>query len=143
MRYTAIFLLALICCQAVSAVSLRKSAETTKNSIAIERLRFIAKKSTIASQIVSAVELHLTSGGRVDEVIQIVQDALDDVSNKRASLSDDYLTKKTNLENLIEQLNGDLANERADLEVANSEIDRLNGVLDTLAAQIANLEIEL
>lgn len=97
----------------------------------------------MAKQIVSAVELHLTSGGRVDEVIQIVQDALDDVESKRADLADDYLTKKTNLENIIDQLNTQLANDRADLAASNAEIDRLNGVLDSLAAQIANLVTEL
>ena len=41
MRTTAIFLLALVCLNAVSAVSLRKSSESVKTSFAIERLRFV------------------------------------------------------------------------------------------------------
>jgi len=41
MRTSAIFLLALVCLSAVSAVSLRKSVESVKTSFAIERLRFV------------------------------------------------------------------------------------------------------
>jgi len=105
MRYTAIFLLALVCCHSVSAVSLRKSAETSKTSIAIERLRFVGKKSPLASQIVAAVELHLSSGGKVDDVIALVEEAAEDVRTRRAALNTEFLTKKSDLEKIISDTN--------------------------------------
>lgn len=41
MRITAVLLLALVCLNAVSAVSLRKSSEAIKTSFAVERLRHV------------------------------------------------------------------------------------------------------
>lgn len=79
MRYAALFLLALVSLNAVFAVSLRKNTEAMKTSFALERLRFIGKKSTIAKQIITAVELHLTTGGKVDEVLDLVEQAQQDV----------------------------------------------------------------
>jgi hypothetical protein len=79
MRTVAVLLLALVCLNAVTAVSLRKSAEASKSSFALERLRFIGKKNKIAHNIIAAIELHLTTGGKVDEVVQLVEAALEDV----------------------------------------------------------------
>jgi len=48
----------------------------------------------------AAVELHLTSGGVVDDVIALVEAALDDVKNRRSNLITEYNTKVSDLETL-------------------------------------------
>lgn len=101
MRYTALFLLALVSLNAVFAVSLRKNSETMKTSFALERLRFIGKKSGIAKQIISAVELHLTTGGKVGEVIALVEQARDDVANRNVALQSEYHDRRQALEDQI------------------------------------------
>lgn len=101
MRFTAIFLLALISLNAVFAVSLRKNSEAMKTSFALERLRFVGKKSPVAKQIVSAVELHLTSGGKVQEVIELVEQAREDVANRRVQLQGEYNERRAYFEGVI------------------------------------------
>lgn len=98
MRYAALFLLALVSLNAVFAVSLRKNTDAMKTSFALERLRFIGKKSVVAKQIISAVELHLTSGGKVDEVIELVEQAQKDIQNKNVELQSEYADRKQALE---------------------------------------------
>ena len=97
----------------------------------------------MAHEIVSAVELHLSSGGKVDDVITLVEAALDDVQNRRSALNTEYIALKNNLNAIIAKAEEDLSNENARLVVVNTEINRLEVELDQLAIQIANLEQEL
>jgi hypothetical protein len=45
----------------------------------------------MAHDIVSAVELHLSSGGKVDDVIALVEAALEDVQKRRGALNSEYI----------------------------------------------------
>lgn len=143
MRYTALFLLALVSLNAVFAVSLRKNTDAMKTSFALERLRFIGKKSTVAKQIISAVELHLTSGGKVDEVIDLVQQAQEDVQNKNVQLQQEFADRKQALEDQINSTQQQLDDENARLTVVNDNIDQLNQEISSLELTIANLVQEL
>ncbi|EAS02353.3 granule lattice protein (macronuclear) [Tetrahymena thermophila SB210] len=143
MRYAALFLLALISFNAVYAVSLRKSSDAMKTSFALERLRFIGKKSPIAKQIISAVELHLTTGGLVDDVIDLVKQAQEDVANRNVALQAEYTAKRGALEDQINTTTQQLNEENDRLAVVNDAIDALNGQIDSLNTQIANLVQQL
>lgn len=74
MKYSAIFCLLLVLTQ---SMNLRKNY-AQDNMTPIDRLRKIKDVSAYASNMISNVELHLQTGGKVDEVIQFVKEALSD-----------------------------------------------------------------
>jgi hypothetical protein len=79
--------------------------------------------------MISNVELHLQTGGRVDEVIQFVQEALSDSQLELSNLRAEFAAEQTRLDELV---NG-----------YESEVERLTTDFTTTVATVAELDTDL
>lgn len=73
----------------------------------------------------------------------MVEQAREDVANRRVQLQGEYNERKAYYEGVISSTEGILAEEYARLAVVNDNIDRLHGEITTLDIQIENLVQEL
>ena len=102
MKYLSLCLLFLITLNQINCVALRRNVDKsalenlhkvkkkkpTKQKQKLKKKKKLAKKSSYTAKIVTAIEMHLTSGGKVDEVLNLVRAALEDVQGRRNALQD-------------------------------------------------------
>ncbi|EGR30019.1 hypothetical protein IMG5_144220 [Ichthyophthirius multifiliis] len=147
MRYTALLLLTIICINQVASVSLRKNinnqaidnlhqSKKKKKKPKKQQQKKLGKKNAFASRIAAAVELHLTSGGAVDQAVDLVQQALNDVQSKRKDL-------QTEFDNFVSQTKEKIGQDLLQLNELDAQLSVVKGEIQQLESEIKSLESQI
>lgn len=123
----------------VFTVNLRKA----DNLMFIEKLKKLAETNDYAGRIISSLELHLRTGGKVGEVIELVNQALVKTGQDRQHLATEHISEVTRLEGLISSYDSDLESMNNELANTINQISQLGTDIRDLNELIAKLQNDI
>jgi outer membrane murein-binding lipoprotein Lpp len=109
----------------------------------IEKLKKLAETNDYAGRIISSLELHLRTGGKVGEVVELVNQALVKTGQDRQNLATEHVSEVTRLENLIQTYDSELEQMSNELTSTITQIAQLGSDINDLTALVAKLQNDI
>lgn len=109
----------------------------------IEKLKKLAETNDYAGRIISTLELSLRTGGKVGEVIELVNQALVKTGQDRQHLATEHVSEVTRLEGLISTYDSELESMSNELTATINSISQLNADIRDLTELVAKLQNDI